>query len=148
MAETKPKVTLIGSVLAKTGLEFIYEGTIPECGSCSVRKACNNLKAGKRYRITGVRPTQHRCPVHMDDAFVVEVVEAPIAALINADMAIKNGRILFESPCTKSGCASFDLCHPDGVTEGEKYTVTEVLGNPPVGCERGRTMKLVQLLSV
>ena len=148
MAEAKPKVTLIGSVLAQPGLEFIYEGAIPECGACSVRKACNNLKAGKRYRITGVRPTHHCCPVHMDDAFVVEVVEAPIAALINADMAIKNGRILYESPCTKSGCASYTLCHPDGVTEGEKYTVTEVLGNPPEACERGRTMKLVHLLSV
>lgn len=147
MGETKPKVTLIGSVLARTGLEFVYEGTIPECGACSLRKACNNLKAGKRYRITGVRPTQHSCPVHMDGALVVEVVEAPIAALINADMAIKNGRILFESPCTKGGCTSYDLCHPDGVIEGEKYTVTEVLGNAPEPCERGRAMKLVHLLS-
>ena len=98
MGETKPKVTLIGSVLAQTGLEFVYEGAIPECGACSLRKACNNLKAGKRYRITGVRPTQHSCPVHMDGAFVVEVVEAPIAALINADMAIKNGRITVRIP--------------------------------------------------
>jgi hypothetical protein len=84
----------------------------------------------------------------MNDAIVVEVVEAPIAALINADMAIKNGRIQYESPCMKTGCTSYILCHPDGVSEGEKYTVTEVLGNPPEGCERGRAMKLVHLLSV
>ena len=31
MAEIKSKVTLIGAMLARPGLEFIYEGDLPAC---------------------------------------------------------------------------------------------------------------------
>ncbi len=149
MAETKPKVTLIGSEIAKAGLEFIYEGPIPECGACSVRKACNNLKAGRRYKVVGVRKSSpHECPVHLTGASAVEVVEAPIPALVHADMAIKNTRIAFSCTCGQAGCEAFLLCHPDGAVEGEKYTVTAVKGNAPTACEKGKALKLVELLAV
>jgi uncharacterized protein (UPF0179 family) len=39
MAETKTKVTLVGTVLAKQGVEFIYEGEIAACDSCKVKTA-------------------------------------------------------------------------------------------------------------
>ena len=55
MADTKTKVTLVGTVLAKPGVEFIYEGETAECGTCKVKKACNNLNKGHRYRIITVR---------------------------------------------------------------------------------------------
>ena len=51
MAETKTKVTIVGTVLAKPGVEFVYEGESPECGTCKIKKACNNLNKGHRYRI-------------------------------------------------------------------------------------------------
>jgi uncharacterized protein (UPF0179 family) len=145
---TKTKITLIGTHLAKSGLEFIYEGPLPECESCKVRKACHNLQPGKRYRITGVRTgSKHECLVHKDGACAVDVMESPLIALINADMAIVNSTIHYLGGCTKVECRSHELCNPDGIIEGEKYLVGEILGNAPDTCERGRILKLVELRS-
>lgn len=148
MAETKTKVTLIGTELARKGLEFIYEGSLTECSKCTLKKACNNLKPGKKYRVVGIRPTQHPCPVHMNGTCVVDVVEAPIAALINAEMAIKNTKIQYEFSCGKSECTNFTLCHPEGILEREKYVVTGITGAAGEPCERGRKLQLVDLMPV
>jgi uncharacterized protein (UPF0179 family) len=148
MVESKTKVTLIGTVHAKQGLEFVYEGEAPLCETCKVKKACHNLVKGHKYRIVTIRTTHHECPVHLNGATAVEVMEAPVTALISADMAIINSKIRFESACNKGDCRSFDLCHPDGIVEGEKYVVADVLGNAPDICEKGRTLKLVELKCV
>jgi len=145
MAETKTKVTLVGTVLAKPNLEFIYEGEIADCDTCKVKKACHNLQKGRKYRIVTVRTTHHECPVHFNGATAVEVMEAPITALINADMAIVNSKIKPELSCNKSDCRSYPLCRPEGVTDGEKYIVTDVLGNAPNICDKGRALKLVEI---
>jgi uncharacterized protein (UPF0179 family) len=138
-------VTLVGTVLAKPGIEFIYEGEANECDTCKVKKACNNLQKGRKYRILTVRTTHHECPVHLNGATAVEVAEASITALINADMAITNSKIKLELTCNKSDCRSFPLCRPDGANEGEKYVVSDVLGNAPDICEKGRALKLVDI---
>ncbi|MCX6684625.1 MAG: UPF0179 family protein [Methanoregula sp.] len=145
MADTKTKVTLVGTVLAKEGVEFIYEGEAAGCDTCKVKKACNNLQIGRRYRIISVRTTHHECPVHLNGTTAVEVMEAPITVLINADMAIINSKIKLELSCNKSDCRSYPLCHPDGVVEGEKYVVSDVLGNASDICEKGRALKLVDI---
>ncbi len=145
MAEAKTKVTLVGTVLAKTGVEFIYEGEAPECDTCKVKKACNNLQRGHKYRIVTVRTTHHECPLHLNGATAVEVMEAPISALISPEMAIVNSKIKIEFTCNKADCRSFSLCRPEGVMDGEKYIVTEVLGNAPDICEKGRALKLVEI---
>jgi uncharacterized protein (UPF0179 family) len=145
LSETKTKVTLVGTVLAKPNVEFIYEGEIADCDTCKVKKACHNLQKGRKYRIVTVRTTHHECPVHLNGATAVEVMEAPVTALINADMAIINSKIKPELSCNKSDCRSYSLCKPDGVTEGEKYIVTDVLGNAPNICEKGRALKLVEI---
>jgi uncharacterized protein (UPF0179 family) len=140
------KVTLIGIELAKPGLEFVYEGPQPGCEGCKVYKVCNNLVPGKRYRIIGVRTgTTHECRLHHGGARVVEVIDAPIVALINAERAIVNSKIQFESTCHITACRGYDLCNPEGIIEGARYLVGEVLGNAPEGCERGRVLKLVEL---
>lgn len=148
MAEAKPKVTLIGSCMAIADLEFIYEGEAEGCESCQVRKACHNLKPGRRYRIVAVRKTHHPCTMHLGGATAVEVIESPVAALVSADMAIKNTRIVFERPCTRRDCEHYSLCNPDGVIPGEKYVVTDVLGSAPPGCEKGRALTRVELKGV
>lgn len=148
MAEIKPKVTLIGTTLARKDLEFIYEGESPECEHCTVRKACHNLKPGRRYRIVGVRKTHHACPLHLDGTTAVEVVESSIPTLVNADMAIRNTRIAFEPSCTRRECEHFLLCNPEGVIPGEKYVVVQVLGNAPPGCEKGRNLQMVELKAI
>jgi uncharacterized protein (UPF0179 family) len=145
MAETKTKVTLVGTVLAKQGVEFIYEGEAAECDACKVKKACNNLQKGRKYRIVTIRTTHHECPVHLNGATAVEVMEAPISALISPEMAIVNSKVKIEISCNKADCRSFALCRPDGVVDGEKYIVTDVLGNAPDICEKGRALKLVEI---
>jgi uncharacterized protein (UPF0179 family) len=75
-------------------------------------------------------------------------MEAPITALINADMAMVNSRIKLELQCNRGDCQSFPLCRPDGVVEGEKYIVTEVLGNASNICDKGRALKLVEIKPV
>ncbi len=145
MSEIKTKVTLVGTVLAKQGVEFIYEGEAADCNSCKVKKACNNLQIGRKYRIVSVRSTHHECMVHLDGATAVEVIEAPVTALINADMAIVNSKIKVDFSCNKSDCRSYPLCRPDGVVDGEKYIVTDVLGNASDICPKGRALKLVDI---
>ena len=145
MAETKTKVTLVGTVLAKPNVEFIYEGEVAECDTCKVKKACHNLQKGRKYRIVTVRSTHHDCTVHLNGATAVEVMEAPITALINADMAIINSKIKPELSCNKSDCRSFPLCRPEGVVEGEKYVVVDELGNASDICDKGRALKLVEI---
>ncbi len=148
MVAERSKITLIGTTLARPGLEFVYQGALPACDRCKVRKACNNLRVGRKYRIISVRNTRHDCPVHLGGASAVECVEAPVVALIGADMAIVNSRILFECSCPRTECKAYDLCHPDGIVVGDRYLVGEVLGNPPTPCERVRALKLVELRPV
>jgi len=145
MSDAKTKVTLVGTVLAKPNVEFIYEGEVAECDTCKVKKACHNLQKGRKYRIVTVRSTHHDCTVHLNGATAVEVMEAPITALINADMAIINSKIKPELSCNKSDCRSFPLCRPEGVVEGEKYVVVDVLGNASDICDKGRALKLVEI---
>ena len=145
MAESKTKVTLVGTVLAKQGVEFIYEGEVSGCDICKVKKACHNLQKGRKYRIVSVRTTHHECNVYLNGATAVEVMEAPVTMLISPEMAIVNSKIKPELSCNKSDCRSFALCRPDGVVEGEKYVVTEVMGNAPDICEKGRPLKLVEI---
>jgi uncharacterized protein len=145
MTETKTKVTLVGTVLARPGIEFIYEGESVECGTCKVKKACNNLTKGHRYRIVTVRSTHHECILHLNGATAVEVMDAPITMLINADMAMMNSKVKIEFSCNKAECRSYPLCRPDGVVEGEKYIIADVLGNAPDICEKGRALKLVEI---
>jgi uncharacterized protein (UPF0179 family) len=148
MVGERSKITLIGTTLAKPGLEFVYQGALPACVHCKVRKACNNLRVGRKYRIVSVRNTQHDCLVHLNGASAVECVEAPVVALIGSDMAIVNSRILFDCTCTRTECKAYELCHPDGIVEGDRYLVHEVLGNPPAPCEKGRALRLVELRPV
>jgi uncharacterized protein (UPF0179 family) len=145
MAEAKTKVTLVGTVLAKPGTEFIYEGEVAGCDTCKVKKACNNLQTGRKYRIMSVRTTHHECMVHLDGTIAVDVMEAPVTVLINADMAIVNSKIKLELSCSNNDCRSYDLCHPEGVVEGEKYIVADVISKAPDVCEKGRMLKLVSV---
>ncbi len=145
MAEAKTKVTLIGTVLAKQGVEFIYEGEVAVCDACKVKKACNNLQIGRKYRIVSVRTTHHECMVHLNGTTAVEVVDAPVTALINADMAILNSKIKLELSCNKTDCRSYPFCHPDGVVQGEKYIISAIQGNTSDICEKGRALKLVDI---
>jgi hypothetical protein len=72
-------------------------------------------------------------------------MDAPVTMLINADMAMPNSKVKIEFSCNKSDCRSYQLCRPDGVVEGEKYIIAEVLGNASDICDKGRALKLVEI---
>lgn len=146
LPEQKPKVTLIGKELAKTGLEFVYEGeSAPDCKGCKVKRACNNLHPGRRYQIVNIRTTHHECPVHLNGACAVEVIEATIPTLVSNDIAVKNSRFQYQPPCSVTGCHSYRLCHADGLIEGEKYTISIVGEKAEISCEKGRNLKHAQI---
>lgn len=146
MTKKKTKVTVIGRLQAKEGNEFIYEGTVPACRGCKVKKTCHNLVKGRRYRIVAVRDNEHACKVHEKAAVVIEVEEAPFLAFVKTEMAVPDLEFKYTKSCTKTHCQSYDLCNPEGAIEDEKYVISEVLGNASDICERGLVLKLVEIL--
>ncbi|KAF1078923.1 UPF0179 family protein [Methanogenium sp. MK-MG] len=144
--DERTKITLIGKALAQEGAEFVYEGEVHECEGCRLRKVCHNLLPHRRYRIVGVRTaTLHSCPVHMDGAYTVEVVESAVPAAVSAERAILNSTIVYETGCTHSDCVSFALCNPEGIVPGEGYRIAEIDNEFVVSCELGKRMKRVLL---
>jgi hypothetical protein len=143
-------VTIVGSVFAHEGAEFVYAGKAPECESCKVAKVCHNakLKEGKRYRVMSVRKTKHECAVHDGGAVAVEVAETTITAVIPTSQATRRTRITYTPVCDDVFCKGYPFCHPDGLTEKGRYVVLEVLG-PYSECQKGKkNLKLVEMRPV
>lgn len=144
-------VTIVGSVIAKEGMEFVYGGSSPDCENCKVAKVCHNgkLKENRRYRVTAVRKTKHKCPVHEGGAVAVEVKEADITAVIPTTQATRRTRITYQPVCDDIFCKGYDLCHPEGMRDGKKYVVLEVLGPYTEMCPKCiKNLKLAKLRDV
>ncbi len=132
-------VTLIGEKLAKEGEEFIFLGMANKCDECRLKRVCANLELGRRYRVVKVREDiRHDCYIHEGGVSVVEVIEPPIKAIVNAKHALKGSKIIFK-PVNNSEPALHDLCHPAGLRDGDRCTVVNVLDDLPGG------LKLVEL---
>ncbi|HJJ29495.1 MAG TPA: UPF0179 family protein [Methanocorpusculum sp.] len=143
-------VTIVGSVYAHEGAEFVYAGKAVECESCKVAKVCHNakLKEGKRYRVVSVRKTKHNCAVHEGGAKAVEVSETIITAVIPTSQATRRTRITYTPVCSDVYCKGYAFCHPDGLADKGRYVVLEVLG-PYTECPKGiKNLKLVEMRSV
>lgn len=121
-------LTIVGSVLAKEGTDFVYEGPIDACTSCKVAKVCHNSKlhTGRRYTVAAVRPTKHPCAVHPDGATAVEVVDADIPMFLPKDLANRRTRFNFEPFCNETNCRFYPTCNPAGVNRGNVYLIKEV----------------------
>ncbi|MDR3102591.1 MAG: UPF0179 family protein [Methanocalculaceae archaeon] len=151
MDEAEKIVTIVGSVLAREGAEFVYAGMIAACEVCKVRNVCHRakLKDGRRYRVTVVRPAKHECSVHEGGAVVVEVTEAQITAVIPARSAAIRTRITYTPVCGDRFCKGYVFCHPDGMIEAGRYVVLEILGSYDEMCPKGKKhLKLAELRSV
>lgn len=143
-------ITIVGSVYAQEGAEFVYAGKAPECESCKIVKVCHNakLREGKRYRVVSVRKTKHDCAVHEGGAKAVEVEETIITAVIPTSQATRRTRITYTPVCDDVFCKGYAFCHPDGLTEKGRYVVLEVLGRYSE-CPKGvKNLKLVEMRSV
>jgi len=123
-------VTLIGEKLANEGEEFIFMGMARRCEECRLRKACGNLEVGRRYRVERVREgIKHDCYIHEGGVRVVEVIEPPIRAVIDAKYAVKGSKIVFKTVNCESSPSLLELCHPAGLMDGDRCTVLDVISD-------------------
>ena len=146
MPEAATQITLIGIKLATVGMEFTFNGPTPECDTCKLRNTCINLEPNRRYRVLGVRGELiHECPIHEAGVRAVEVTESPIIAAFDARKAFPGSKVVFEAvKCDNKECSMYEICHPIGLKDGERYTVVEVVGESPEDCPRGNVLKLVE----
>ena len=147
MSDKDTKITLIGSSLAKEGLEFIFEGESQECARCKLKNTCMKLEKGRRYRIVAVRgDTVHECFIHEGGVKAVDVVKAPIKATVGSRKAVEGSKVVYEIPkCKELDCDLYELCHPRGLRSGDKCTIIEINGSVDDECCLGYSMKKVEL---
>ncbi len=147
MEESDIIITLIGTKLAKVGNEFIFQGAAKECEACKLNKTCLSLNPGSRYRITSLRTGgKLECFVHDSGVCAVEVVEEPIIIGVESRKAIKGSKIIYEPPvCNLSNCGNFRVCIPSGLKKGDKYTILNVVGDVSEPCEKGYSLKIVEV---
>lgn len=140
-------ITLIGSEVAFEGYEFIFMGEATECKDCRLKNACLNLHEGSKYRLVALRDAPvHECPLHEGGVRAVEVVEAPFLVAIESRKAFGGSKVVYNPiECGEEECPMYELCHPSGLEEGDKCTITKVVGNPPQSCPKGFSLKLVEL---
>jgi uncharacterized protein (UPF0179 family) len=147
MDDNDTLITLIGSRLAKEGVEFIFEGETKECQKCKMKNTCMNLEKGRRYGIINVRHgVLHECFIHDKGVLVVEVVKSPVITTIGSRKAVEGAGIRYEPiKCNEFDCSMYELCHPLGLMNGDKCTITSVLGNIDDECAMGYSLKKVEL---
>ncbi|MFC7095969.1 UPF0179 family protein [Halobaculum marinum] len=127
-------VTLVGTVLAEEGTEFVYQGAASACEGCPYRGQCLNLTEGRRYRVTGVRDNTQAldCAVHAEGSVrAVEVEPAVITANVPSRGAYAGSTASLAGPCPHVDCPSHELCEPLGADFDEEYRIAEVHGDPP-----------------
>lgn len=148
MEDEEKIVTIVGSALANVGAEFVYAGKDTACENCKVVKVCHNakLKEGRRYKVCEVRKTKHDCAVHEGGAKAVEVSEATVTCVIPTSQATRRTRITYKPVCDDVFCKGYSFCHPDGMEDGARYIVLEVLGSYTEMCPKGKkNLKLVEM---
>jgi len=124
-------ITLIGSRLAKEGMDFIFEGESNECNKCKLKNTCLNLEKGRRYKVVKIKtPSVHECFLHDGGVIAVEVVKSPVIAILDSRKAIKGAKISYEPPkCKEIPDDLYDLFYPQGLRTGDKCTITNIFEN-------------------
>ena len=146
MSDPNTTITLVGNKLAKVGAEFIFRGQAMECEKCKLKNTCLNLDKNKKYQVVNVRNgMDHECFLHDTSVRAVEVVPCPIIVTIESRKAFNGSKIVFDGPQCEKTCASYATCHPQGLVDGDRYTIAEVLDDMVGPCEKGLALKKVEL---
>jgi uncharacterized protein (UPF0179 family) len=146
MLESNTTITLIGNKLARVGAEFIFRGPAAECEKCKLKNTCLNLDKNKKYQVVNVRNgMDHECFLHDTSVRAVEVAPSPIVVSIESRKAFNGSKIVYEEPRCESSCTSYELCHPAGLLNGDRYTIAEVMDEVTGPCEKGLALKKVEL---
>ncbi len=137
-------ITLIGKEQAHIGNRFYFIGPLTECRDCKLKGVCFNLEPGHQYEVTNLRDTEHDCEVFNDKVRVVELEKIPTKATVQKKVVIEGSMITYESnDCARLGCEHYAECHPVGLENGDKRTVTDIIGK--VDCPVFDSLVLVKL---
>ncbi|UOY10754.1 UPF0179 family protein [Methanonatronarchaeum sp. AMET6-2] len=128
------------------GNEFVFLGPTPECEKCDLKNTCMNLKEGRKYRVVQTKGEKTRdCPIHDQGVKVVEVIESPIIMAIESSKAFKSSNITYQPiDCDRLECKMYKVCNPEGIDEGEKFKIKEIIGDLPGNCEEENDLKLIE----
>jgi hypothetical protein len=150
MDEVNKIVTLCGRDWANIGVEFIFLGAKPECEGCKIKRTCLRLRENAKYKIVSLRDgTVQECALHDSGVVAVEVVELPIIALLDSKKSVPGATIRYDKKdCDYLECAMYNLCHPIELRDGETVVVEKVIGESPEICEKGYSVKVVELARV
>ncbi|MFC7073887.1 UPF0179 family protein [Halovenus rubra] len=140
-------VTLIGTRLAESGTEFVYNGESDACEGCPYRNQCLNLTEGYKYQVKSVRngASTLDCAVHDTGVTAVEVEPTTVQANVASSSAYAGSKASLEGPCPHTSCPSHEYCEPAGASTDEQYRIDEVVGDPPHDyCMLDRDLTLVE----
>jgi len=126
-------VTLVGTRLAESGREFVFEGEASGCAGCPYRGQCLNLSEGVRYRVVAVREDARTLDCAVHDAGVRAVEVEPVSVPVNVPdrSAYAGSRASLAGPCPHTECPSHPYCVPDGAEFDREYRIESVRGDPP-----------------
>lgn len=138
------RVTLVGSLLARPGVEYIFSKECEVSDRCPVAAPCQNLTVGRRYKVLALRPAKHAvCTEHEEGVQAVEVEEQPLHA--NVPESQLRGTLIRWKPasCHFRGCPNWTNCFSNGLEADREYVVKEP--GALVVCPMGYTLRNVRL---
>jgi len=90
-----------------------------------------------------IRGIAHVCPLIKTKMVVVEVVETPKPVGLTSRIVAKGLVLTYRAiDCHKSTCPYYKYCVVEGLREGEKIVIEDVLNNS-IKCPRGLNIRLV-----
>ncbi|MGA7923070.1 MAG: UPF0179 family protein [Thermoplasmata archaeon] len=136
-------ITLLSRKQASVGYEFTYLGGAPVCRTCPYRHACLTLDAGRRYRVTRVRPVEHPCALQEVSAAVVEVEAVAQPLVVEARSAIVGSHVQTgRYACSRLDCPNWGICAGPFLPPRQRFRIEHVHAEP-AECRIGRSLKLV-----
>ncbi|WP_297215428.1 UPF0179 family protein [Thermoplasma sp.] len=141
-----PKISLIGSSIAKEGLEFVFAGPLTACSDCRVKNVCFNLEQGHRYKVTKVREQVNPCIIFNGDKVnTVEVEELEDYVNVQESKRIQEGAIisLKSMNCDYITCPNIEKCNLYYFKPDTKVMVKSI--GKEISCPKGYKMKQISI---
>ncbi|SMD30254.1 UPF0179 family protein [Picrophilus oshimae] len=140
------KITLIGTDLAKAGMEFTFVGPLSgKCDECSLKNVCFNLEKGRHYRILNVRENINPCFIYnKNKVSTIEVEEATSTFNVQYSRRIMEGSSieLKSMECDYLTCPNIETCNLIHIKEPRKIVIKKILGR--IECPKGYDMRKIE----